>query len=85
MRFWEARDGEFASCPSGLRDERRGGGVRFDRYEAWPYAAPGQPVIGVAVGRVRGISGLLLFVLKSMAWGKGSTPTAPVLQVFSVR
>lgn len=65
--------------------ERRGDGVRFDRYEAWPYAAPGQPVIGVAVGRVRGISGLLLFVLKSMAWGKGSTPTAPVLQVFSVR
>jgi hypothetical protein len=65
--------------------ERRGGAVRFDRWEPWPHAAPGQPVIGVAVGRVRGRSGQVLVVLKSMAWGEGSTPTAPVLQVFATR
>jgi hypothetical protein len=65
--------------------DRRGGAVRFDRFEPWPHAAPGQPVIGVAVGRVRGRGGLLLFVLKSVAWGEGGTPTAPVLQVFTTR
>jgi hypothetical protein len=63
----------------------RGGAVRFVRYEAWPHAGPGQPVIGVAQGRLRGQAGTLLFVLRSNAWGEGSVPTAPVLQVFRVR
>jgi hypothetical protein len=68
-----------------FRHDRRGGTVSFDHHEPWPYAQPGQIVIGLAQGRVRGYSQPLVFVATASAWGEGSVPTAPVLQVFRVR
>lgn len=61
------------------------GRVEFVAYDRWPAAAIGEPVIGVAVGRLRGVSGTLLFVAKGSAWEAGLYRSSPVLQVFRVR
>ncbi len=60
------------------------GAVAFASFDKWIYAAAGEPVIGVALGRVRGVSGLCLFVVKSMAWRAGAYQDGSVLQVFRI-
>ena len=59
--------------------------VQFLGYDRWTAAAGGEPVIGVALGRVPGINGTLLFVVKANAWGEGATRAAPALQLFRIR
>lgn len=59
--------------------------IEFVGYDRWAFAAAGEPVLGVALGRLRGIAGTLLFVVKANAWGDGAVRTAPVLQVFRIK
>jgi hypothetical protein len=59
--------------------------LRFVGYDRWISANPGEPVIGVALGRLRGNSSLLLFVLKANAWENGRYRVSPVLQVFRIK
>jgi hypothetical protein len=55
--------------------------VTLQRYERWATAAPGELVIGTALGRVRGVNDLVLFVMKGYAWnGAGA-----VLQLFRIK
>lgn len=61
------------------------GAVAFRGYERWGWAAPGENVIGTAVGRLRGSTALHLFVVKANAWGSGRDRTGAVLQVFRIR
>jgi hypothetical protein len=61
------------------------GTVRFLGYDRWSAAPEGQPVIGVALGRVRGVDAPLLFVVSANAWGTGAQRTAPMLQLFRIR
>ena len=68
-----------------FRQNDETGRVEFVAYDRWPTAAIGEPVIGVAVGRLRGVSGTLLFVAKANAWEAGLYRSSPVLQVFRVR
>jgi hypothetical protein len=59
--------------------------VVFAGYERWPFAAPGQPVLGLALGRLNGVTEQVLFVLVGNAWGRGVYADAPVLQLYRVR
>ncbi|MCC6242968.1 MAG: hypothetical protein IT353_09010 [Gemmatimonadaceae bacterium] len=59
--------------------------IEFVGYDRWTFAEPGEPVIGVALGRLRGVTGLLLFVVKANAWGDGAVRASPVLQVFRIK
>jgi hypothetical protein len=61
------------------------GAVSFRSFEPWPHAAPGENVIGTAIGRLRGSTALHLLVVKTMAWGSGRNRTGSVLQVFRIR
>ncbi len=61
------------------------GAVRFLGYDRWTPADEGHRVIGVALGRLRGVDGPLLFVTTAGAWGAGPAPTSPMLQVFRIR
>ena len=61
------------------------GTVTFAGYDRWVFANPGEPVIGVALGRVSGYPDPLLFVVKSMAWHAGAYKDGSVLQVFRIR
>ena len=61
------------------------GAVTFAGYDRWVFANLGEPVIGVALGRVRGYPDPLLFVVKSMAWHAGAYKDGSVLQVFRIR
>lgn len=60
------------------------GAVTYQRFDRWVHAAPGEQVVGVALGRVRGVSGELLFVAKSYAWDTGLYKVGSVVQVFRV-
>lgn len=60
------------------------GALQFQRYDKWVYANAGEPVLGVALGRRRGSSDLLLYVVKSMAWKAGVYQDGSVLQVFRI-
>ena len=60
------------------------GKVEFQSYDRWVHANPGEPVVGVALGRVRGDPDLLLFVVKSMAWKTGAYQDGSVLQIFRI-
>lgn len=68
-----------------FRQPTDGSAVEFVGYDRWTFAAAGEPVIGVALGRLRGVAGTLLFVVKANAWGDGAARTAPVLQVFRIK
>lgn len=59
--------------------------VTFVGYDRWSFAAPGEPVIGVALGKLRGVAGQLLFVLTANAWENGRYRVSPVLQVFRIK
>ena len=61
------------------------GAVEFQGYDRWLHAAAGEPVIGVALGRLRPSNDLLLFVVKSMAWKAGIYRDGSVLQVFRIK
>jgi hypothetical protein len=58
--------------------------LRFVGYDRWSFALPGEPVLGVALGKQRGSNDQLLFVVKGYAWAPGRFKDAPVLQVFRV-
>ncbi len=60
------------------------GKMEFQSFDRWVHANPGEPVIGVALGRIRGVPDLLLFVVKSMAWKAGAYQDGSVLQVFRI-
>ena len=60
------------------------GKMEFQSFDRWVYANAGEPVIGVALGRIRGLPDLLLFVVKSMAWKAGAYQDGSVLQVFRI-
>ena len=60
------------------------GKMEFQSYDRWVHANSGEPVLGVALGRVRGNSDLLLFVVKSMAWKAGAYQDGSVLQIFRI-
>jgi hypothetical protein len=60
------------------------GAVTFASYGRWVHAAPGEQVVGVALGRMRGVTGDLLFVAKSYAWETGRYKVGSVVQVFRV-
>ena len=59
--------------------------VRFVGYDRWTPANPGEPVIGVALGRLRGNPNLLLYVLKGNAWENDRYRVSPVLQIFRIK
>jgi hypothetical protein len=59
--------------------------VTFQRYDRWVTAAPGELVIGTALGRVRGVNDLVLFVVKSYAWGPLPGRAGSVLQLFRIK
>jgi len=59
--------------------------VRFEGYDRWTPANPGEPVIGVALGRMRGNPSLLLYVLKANAWEHDRYRVSPVLQIFRIK
>lgn len=61
------------------------GTVVFAGYDRWIHAAPGELVLGSALGRLRGSDELLLFVVKSYAWPAGRYVDGSVLQVFRVK
>ncbi len=61
------------------------GAVAFQRYDPWVHARPGELVIGVALGRLRGSADLHLFVVKSYAWKTGLYIDGSVLQVFRIK
>lgn len=58
--------------------------VSFRRYDRWTFAAPGQNVLGTALGRMRGSNDLLLFVVKTNAWGSGRDGLGTTLQIFRI-
>ena len=58
--------------------------VTYLRHDRWTFAPPGQPVIGLAVGRLRGEPRPVLFVVTANAWGDGVAPDSPVLQLFRI-
>jgi hypothetical protein len=58
--------------------------ARFVGYDRWTAANPGEPVIGVALGRARGNPSLLLYVLKANAWENDRYRVSPVLQMFRI-
>lgn len=58
--------------------------VRYARHDRWTFAPEGRPVIGVAVGRLRGEERPVLFVLTGSAWGDGPTLDSPVLQLLRI-
>jgi hypothetical protein len=60
------------------------GAVTFQKFDRWVYAAAGEQVVGVALGRVRGVTGDLLFVAKSYAWNTGLYKDGSVLQLFRI-
>lgn len=60
------------------------GKMEFQSFDRWVHAIPGEPVLGVALGRIRGLPDLLLFVVKSMAWKAGAYQDGSVLQVFRI-
>ena len=60
------------------------GAVTFQKYDRWVHAAAGEQVVGVALGRVRGVSGQLLFVAKSYAWDTGLYKVGSIVQVFRI-
>ena len=61
------------------------GAIEFQGWDRWLHAAAGEPVIGVALGRIRPGNELLLFVVKSMAWQAGIYRDGSVLQVFRIK
>ena len=60
------------------------GAVTFQKYDRWLHAAAGEQVVGVALGRVRGVSGDVLFVAKSYAWNTGRYKVGSVVQLFRI-
>ncbi|MEP6781049.1 MAG: hypothetical protein ABJC26_14235 [Gemmatimonadaceae bacterium] len=61
------------------------GVVTFQNFDRWTFANAGEPVVGIAIGRVRGINEPVLFVVKSMAWRAGIYQDGSVLQLFRIR
>lgn len=60
--------------------------VRLTRYERWAYAKPGEIVLGVATGRVRNVTGAVLFVVTGNAWSAdGRSNASPMLQLFRIK
>ncbi len=59
--------------------------VHFVGYDRWTPADPGEPVVGVALGRLRGNPSLLLYVLKANAWENERYRVSPVLQIFRIK
>lgn len=59
--------------------------VKFVGYDRWSFAAPGEPIIAVAIGRVRGFTSQLLFVLTANAWQNDRYRVSPVLQLFRIK
>jgi hypothetical protein len=68
-----------------FRQDTTTNAVTFERYDRWSFAAPGEIVIGTALGRVRGVNDLVLFVVKSYAWGTGAGRAGSVLQLFRIK
>ena len=58
--------------------------VTYRRHDQWAFAPPGRPVIGMAVGRLRGETRPVLFVMMGNAWGQGDALDAPVVQLFRI-
>jgi hypothetical protein len=68
-----------------FRHDPLNGTVSFRRYDRWVHAAPGEKVIGVALGKLRGSPAVHLFVVKTGAWFIGSDRAGSVLQIFRIR
>lgn len=68
-----------------FREDSLTSAVAFQRYDRWVFAAPHENVIGVALGRVRGVDGLVLFVVKTNAWGPANERAGSVLQLFRIK
>ncbi|MCU0647641.1 MAG: hypothetical protein MUF00_06580 [Gemmatimonadaceae bacterium] len=69
-----------------FRHDASTGAVTFQRYDRWSFAAPGEPVLGVAIGRVRGVTEPVLFVMKANAWSDGGPARVmPALQLFRIK
>ena len=60
------------------------GAVSFQSQARWPHAAVGEHVIGVAIGRVRGVNEPVLFVVKGDGWQNGRWMVGSVVQLFRV-
>lgn len=54
-------------------------------YDGWPYSNNGEIVLGMALGRLRGVPGVLLFVTTGYAWQAGMYQDGPILQAFPVK
>jgi hypothetical protein len=61
------------------------GQLQFQKYERWPFAAPGEHVIGVALGRVQGVPDPVLFVVKGDGWSRGLYRSSSVVQLFRIK
>ena len=59
--------------------------TQFANFDRWVFAAPGERVIGVALGRLSNHSGLMLFVATSMTWNTGRYKSGSSVQIFRIR